>query len=72
MEMVGADYGEEESPGILDQGCSWCHGYRVGGDCVSKWENLRKFPGCASGEEPTSQCRRHKRHGFDPWVGKIP
>ena len=18
------------------------------------------------------QCRRHKRHGFDPWVGKIP
>ena len=17
-------------------------------------------------------CRRHKRHGFDPWVGKIP
>ena len=18
------------------------------------------------------QCRRHRRHGFDPWVGKIP
>ena len=30
------------------------------------------FPGRASGEEPTCQCRRHKRHGFDPWVRKIP
>ena len=29
-------------------------------------------PGGASGKEPTCQCRRHKRHGFDPWVGKIP
>ena len=24
-----------------------------------------------SGKEHTHQCRRHKRHGFDPWVGKI-
>ena len=30
------------------------------------------FPGGANGKEPTSQCRRHERHGFDPWVGKIP
>ena len=30
------------------------------------------FPGGASGKEPTCQCRRHKRHRFDPWVGKIP
>ena len=30
------------------------------------------FSGGASGKEPTSQCRRHKRQGFDPWVGKIP
>ena len=30
------------------------------------------FPGGASGKEPPSQCRRHKRHGFNPWVGKIP
>ena len=30
------------------------------------------FPGGASGEEPACQCRRHKRYGFDPWVGKIP
>ena len=22
--------------------------------------------------EPTCQCRRHKRHRFDPWVRKIP
>ena len=28
--------------------------------------------GSASGKEPTCQCRRHKKHGFDPWVGKTP
>ena len=30
------------------------------------------FSGGAGGKEPTCQCRRHKRSGFDPWVGKIP
>ena len=30
------------------------------------------FPGGASGKEPTCQCRRPKRHGFYPWVGKSP
>ena len=30
------------------------------------------FPGGASGKEPACQCRRHKRHRFDPSVGKIP
>ena len=29
------------------------------------------FPGGASGKEPACQCRRHKRCGFNPWVGKI-
>ena len=30
------------------------------------------FPDGASGKEPACQCRRFKRWGFDPWVGKIP
>ena len=30
------------------------------------------FPGGASGKEPACQCRRCKRCGFYPWVGKIP
>ena len=30
------------------------------------------FPGGASGKEPACQCRRCKRLGFDPSVGKIP
>ena len=30
------------------------------------------FPGGASGKEPVCQCRRCKRPGFDPWVGKDP
>ena len=25
-----------------------------------------------SGKESACQCRRHKRHDFDRWVGKIP
>ena len=29
------------------------------------------FPGGASGKGSTCQCRRHERHGFDLWVGKI-
>ena len=29
------------------------------------------FSSGASGKEPTCQFRRHKRHGFSPWVGKI-
>ena len=27
---------------------------------------------CHSGKECACQCRRHKRCGFNPWVGKIP
>ena len=30
------------------------------------------FPGGSAGKEPTCQCRRQKRLGFDPWVRKIP
>ena len=29
------------------------------------------FPGGARSKESTCQCRRHKRHRFNPWVGKI-
>ena len=38
------------------------------------WRPLRKlmgFPGGTSGKEPACQYWRHKRHGFDPWAGKI-
>ena len=30
------------------------------------------FPAGSSGKEPTCQCRGHKRHGFNPWVRRIP
>ena len=30
------------------------------------------FSGGTSGKELACQCRRHKRRGFNPWVGKIP
>ena len=31
----------------------------------------RIFPGGAIGKEPACQCRRRRRCGFDPWIGKI-
>ena len=30
------------------------------------------LPRWLGGEEPACQGRRHRRHGFDPWVRKIP
>ena len=43
-----------------------------GWKCSTRFIVLAGFPGGTSGKEPACQCRRHKRHGFDPWVGKIP
>ena len=34
--------------------------------------NIYGLPKEHSGKEPTGQCKRCRRHGFDPWVGKIP
>ena len=31
-----------------------------------------RFSWWLRGKEPACQCRRPKRHGFDPWVRKIP
>ena len=51
------------------------------GNARSQWPEREKchcpwaqggFPGGASGKEPACKCRRHKRYGFDIWVGKIP
>ena len=30
------------------------------------------FPGGTTGKQPPCQCRRCKRHRFDPWIRKIP
>ena len=39
---------------------------------TSKTGCTPNFPGGTSGKEPVCHCRGHKRHGFDPWIGKIP
>ena len=49
-----------------------------GGGCKlqgwGQWPSVPSLclPGGTSGKEPACRCRRHKRHGFDPWVGKSP
>ena len=30
------------------------------------------LPEWLSSKEPACQCRRHRRHGFNPWIRKIP
>ena len=35
------------------------------------WFSLSLAAGGASGKEPTCKCRWCRRHGFDPWVGKV-
>ena len=39
--------------------------------CVCVYTHMG-VPGGASGKEPTHECKRRRRHRFDPWVGKIP
>ena len=34
--------------------------------------NHSLLPLWLSGKESTCQCQRHRRYGFNPWVGKIP
>jgi len=35
-------------------------------------KGLRGLPRWLSGKESACQCKRHERHGFNPWVKKIP
>ena len=49
---------------------SWATGEAHEGfhvDVIFNWAS----PGNTSGKEPTCEWRRHKRWGFDSWVGKI-
>ena len=39
--------------------------------CVCVCVHTHK-PWASSGKEPTCQCRRCKRHGFNSWVRKTP
>ena len=72
------EHGLEQAPGVGDgQGSLAC--CRPWGQKESdtterlNWTELNQgFPGGSSGKEHTCQCRRHKRHRFDPWVRKIP
>ena len=41
-------------------------------DCKCYKGTLWDFPGGTGGKKSTQQGRRHKRHGFNPWDGKIP
>ena len=56
---------EGESAVILSIKCHFNQFYYI-------TRQIFSFPGGTSGKELAYQCRRCKRHGFSPWVGKIP
>jgi len=42
---------------------------------LSNWPSVSNgwgLPRWCSGKESTCPCRRHKRHGFNPWLGRSP
>ena len=47
------------------------HGRRSPAGC-SPWRPWESDPTEQLSSSSSSQCRRHERHGFDPWVGNIP
>ena len=66
----------QRSPAHSDQRMSagWRMFLTAHGFTLEQNERLQwGFPGGASGrKKPACQCRRRKRRGFDPWVGRIP
>ena len=55
-------------PLLSQDGWRWCPPWAEVISSALPWG----FPGGVSGIEPACQCRRLKKRGFDPWVGKIP
>ena len=51
-----------------DGGAWWASIYGV----AQSRTRLKRLSSSSSGKESTSQCRRHKRFRFNPWVRKIP
>ena len=47
-------------------------GHRSGYPLGKMYSRLSGFPGGTSGKDPVCQCRRLKKPGFNPWIGKIP
>ena len=39
---------------------------------TSVYTYIHGFPGGASGKKSACQCKKRKRHRFDPWLGKVP
>ena len=71
--LAGPVVGVQPQPGTLSFSCSKS-GLSQGSSTVNCaiLQLTTGLPGGASGKEPTSQCRRHRRHGFDLWVGRSP
>ena len=50
--------------------CEWINAWLTQ-KCLQDLRRYVGFTGGASGQDPTCQCRRQKRCGFDSWIRKI-
>ena len=66
--LAGEPHRPAPGPATRKGGCKGLFLLLNQGLATSKWG----FPRGTSGNEPTQQCRRQKRWGLDPWVGKLP
>ena len=70
--LIKSTLGDSGIARILPQECVRKHDQAVSRytQTLTRYSSVI-FPGGASGKELSYQCRRHKSHGFNPWVGKI-
>ena len=67
----GSKAGETDATSFEWQGDMAEEPIWLGGIILVICGSIKGSPGGTSGKEPTCQCRKCWRQGFNPWVGKI-
>ena len=68
------DFGQERSRGLMDIDWVGCYLNHVPWLCINLFfgKIKRGLPWWLSGKESACQCRRCRRHKFDPWIQESP
>ena len=72
MPITMSDSGTNFSGCVLGGGGGFSHKFSNSSTEARCYTIELNFDTIHNGKESTCQCRRCRRHGFSPWVGKIP